>query len=67
MIKNTNEKWEVIILDADVNALHLQGFDVADIDGDGLPEFVSGGDNLVWHKPDTHESGVIAENLRFHV
>jgi len=67
MIHYNDSTWEVTILDANVKSHDLQCFNIADIDNDGLPELISGGSDLVWHSPHTHESGVIAANRHFHV
>ncbi|MCL2487711.1 MAG: VCBS repeat-containing protein, partial [Oscillospiraceae bacterium] len=46
---------------------HRSAFILADIDGDGLLEMVSGSGSLVWYKPDNMTKGVIAANRHFHV
>jgi len=60
--KQTEDMWELTIVDGDPPGDRLQALTVADIDGDGKDEIVTGGhDVLLWYKPQTRDRGLIAE------
>ena len=54
--------WELTIIDADPQQAHdLGSLAVGDLDGDGHPEIVTGGNgSLLWYRPATGERGRIA-------
>jgi hypothetical protein len=61
-VKDLRSLWELTILDADPPLSAAGSCTVGDIDGDGRAEMVvGGGDGLLWYRPNTFESGLIAE------
>jgi hypothetical protein len=62
-----NGKWEMLIVDAVPPTETLDSLAAGDVDGDGKPEIITGGNGAIfWYKSDTYERGIISEGL-FHV
>jgi len=65
--KTPPARYDLLILDADPPVKTLESLEAADIDGDGNVELATGGEGgLLWYRPATLESGVIARG-DFHV
>ena len=67
----SDKRWELTILDADIQAWELDCLNAADIDNDGNMEIIAGGKSdtnaLSWYRPATGEKGLIFPSGFFHV
>ncbi len=65
------ESWELLLLDAGLQADESDCLNAGDIDGDGNGEIIVGGKSeheaLVWYRPATREKGVIVADGWYHV